>query len=75
MRKIAVFTATRAEYGLLYWLMKAIQDSSDLDLQLLVSGMHLAPQFGKPGKKLKRMALRLMKKSKCYWLPTPLWAL
>lgn len=45
-RKIAVFTGTRAEYGLLYWLMKDIQADPDLTLKLLVSGMHLSPEFG-----------------------------
>jgi UDP-hydrolysing UDP-N-acetyl-D-glucosamine 2-epimerase len=46
MRKIAVFTGTRAEYGLLYWLLKDIQTDADLQLQLLVSGTHLSPEFG-----------------------------
>ena len=46
MRKIAVFTGTRAEYGLLYWLMKAIQIDLDLILQVIVSGMHLSPHYG-----------------------------
>ena len=46
MRKIAVFTGTRAEYGLLYWLLKDIQQDSALELQLLVSAMHLSPEFG-----------------------------
>ncbi len=46
MRKIAVFTGTRAEYGLLYWLLKDIQQDPDLELQLLVSAMHLSPEFG-----------------------------
>ncbi len=46
MKKIAVFTGTRADYGLLYWLLKDIQASHTLDLQLLVSGMHLSPEFG-----------------------------
>lgn len=45
-RKVAVFTGTRAEYGLLYWLMKDIQNDEDLALQVLVSGMHLSPEFG-----------------------------
>lgn len=44
--KVAVFTGTRAEYGLLYWLLKDIQDDPELVLQLLVSGMHLSPEFG-----------------------------
>ena len=46
MLKIAVFTGTRAEYGLLYWLIKDIQLDSELELQLLVAGMHFSPEFG-----------------------------
>lgn len=46
MRKIAVFTGTRAEYGLLYWLLKDIKTDPDLELQLIVSAMHLSPEFG-----------------------------
>ena len=45
-KKVAVFTGTRAEYGLLFWLLKDIQNDTELDLQLLVSGMHLSPEFG-----------------------------
>ncbi len=45
-KKVAVFTGTRAEYGLLFWLMKDIQTDPELSLQLLVSGMHLSPEFG-----------------------------
>lgn len=45
-RKICVVTGTRAEYGLLYWLMKGIQQDEDLKLQLVVTGMHLSPEFG-----------------------------
>lgn len=46
MKKIAVFTGTRAEYGLLYWLLKDIQAHPSLELQILVSAMHLSPEFG-----------------------------
>lgn len=45
-RKICVVTGTRAEYGLLRWLMRAIADDPALDLQLVVTGMHLSPEFG-----------------------------
>ncbi len=45
-RKICVVTGTRAEYGLLYWLMKEIEADSELELQLIVTGMHLSPEFG-----------------------------
>lgn len=33
MRKVAVFTGTRAEYGLLYWLLKDLQQDSEIELQ------------------------------------------
>src|SRR3972149_11358550 len=45
-RKICVVTGTRAEYGLLYWLMKEMQNDQDLELQIIVTGMHLSPEFG-----------------------------
>lgn len=45
-RKIAVFTGTRAEYGLLYWLMKDIEANPNLQLLTIVSAMHLSPEFG-----------------------------
>lgn len=44
--KITVFTGTRAEYGLLFWLLHDIKNDPELDLQLLVSGTHLSPEFG-----------------------------
>lgn len=47
MKKIAVFTGTRAEYGLLYWIIKGLHESSRVELQLYVGGMHLSPEFGK----------------------------
>ena len=46
MKNIAVVTGTRAEYGLLKPLLKAITKSDNLNLQLLVTGMHLMPEFG-----------------------------
>lgn len=45
-RKICVVTGTRAEYGLLFWLMKAVQNDPGLELQLIVTGTHLEPRFG-----------------------------
>lgn len=45
-RKICIVTGTRAEYGLLYWLMKEIADDDYLKLQIIATGMHLSPEFG-----------------------------
>ena len=46
MRKVCVVTGTRAEYGLLRWVMEGIRDSELLELQLVVTGAHLSPEFG-----------------------------
>lgn len=45
-RKVCVVTGTRAEYGLLYWLMKELQNDPQFYLQIIVTGMHLSPEFG-----------------------------
>ena len=45
-RKICVVTGTRAEYGLLFWLMKSINDDPKLELQIIATGMHLSHEFG-----------------------------
>ncbi|WP_107796780.1 UDP-N-acetylglucosamine 2-epimerase [Campylobacter concisus] len=54
MRKICVVTSTRAEYGLLYWLLKEIEADSELKLQLIVTGMHLSPEFGLTYKEIEK---------------------
>ncbi len=45
-RKICVLTGTRAEYGLLYWLMQEIAADADLELQIIATGTHLSPEYG-----------------------------
>ncbi len=45
-RKICVVTGSRAEYGLLRWVIHDIRQTPDLELQLVVTGMHLSPEFG-----------------------------
>ena len=47
MRRVCVFTAARSEFGQLLGLMKAIAEDPALELRLLVSGAHLAPEFGR----------------------------
>lgn len=46
MRNITVVTGTRAEYGLLKNIMKSIDNDDELNLQLVVTGMHLSPKYG-----------------------------
>jgi len=53
-RKICVVTGSRAEYGLLRWVMEAIRAAPDLRLQLIVTGMHLSPEFGLTYREIER---------------------
>ncbi|MEZ9057318.1 UDP-N-acetylglucosamine 2-epimerase [Vibrio pelagius] len=61
-QKVAVFTGTRAEYGLLFWLLKDIQSDPDLELQLLVSGMHLSPEFGETYQQIEKDGFKIDEK-------------
>lgn len=45
-RRICVVTGSRAEYGLLRWVMQAVDDTKDMELQVVATGMHLVPEFG-----------------------------
>ena len=54
MKKICVVTGTRAEYGLLYWLLKEIEADKELQLQVIVTGMHLSPEFGLTYKEIEK---------------------
>ncbi|MFY4808192.1 UDP-N-acetylglucosamine 2-epimerase [Aliarcobacter butzleri] len=54
MKKVCVITGTRAEYGILYWLLKEIQVDTKLELQLIVTGMHLSPEFGLTYKEIEK---------------------
>jgi UDP-hydrolysing UDP-N-acetyl-D-glucosamine 2-epimerase len=45
-RKVAVVTGARSEYGLLYWLLKELQQNSEFELQLIVTGAHLKKELG-----------------------------
>ncbi len=53
-RKIAVVTGTRAEYGLLYWIIKGIHEDPGLELQLIATGMHLSAEFGNTVKEIEK---------------------
>ena len=54
MKKICVVTGTRAEYGLLYWLMKEIEVDNEFELQIIATGMHLSPEFGLTYKEIEK---------------------
>ena len=58
-RTIAVFTGSRADYGLLFWLMKDIQAHGELTLQTLVSGMHLSAKHGDTCRDIQKDGFRI----------------
>ncbi len=61
-RKVCIFTGTRAEYGLLNPLMREILDEQDLELQIIVSGMHLSPEFGSTYKEIEKEGFEINEK-------------
>lgn len=61
-RKICIVTGTRAEYGLLRWVMQGIKEDAELTLQVIVTGMHLAPEFGLTYQEIERDGFRIDRK-------------
>lgn len=53
-RKVCVVTGTRADYGLLYWLIKEVKVDPNLELQIIATGMHLSPEFGLTYKEIEK---------------------
>jgi GDP/UDP-N,N'-diacetylbacillosamine 2-epimerase (hydrolysing) len=62
MKRICVVTGSRAEYGLLRWVMDGIKRSKILELQILVTGMHLSPEFGLTYKEIEKDGFEINKK-------------
>lgn len=62
MRKICVVTGSRAEYGLLSGLMRAIQEDKELQLQVIATNMHLSPEFGLTYREIEKDGFRIDKK-------------
>lgn len=58
-RRVCVVTGTRAEYGLLRWVMEAIRRTQGLELQLIVTGMHLSPEFGLTYREIEKDGFRI----------------
>lgn len=65
MKKIAVITGTRAEFGLLSPLIEEIQNEQDMQLQLIVTAMHLSPEFGYTVDEIEKKGYKIDKKVEC----------
>jgi len=65
MKKIAIVTGTRADYGLLRPLIKAVEESFDFELQLIVTAMHLSSEFGYTVQEIEKDGFPIAKKVEC----------
>lgn len=65
MKKIAVITGTRAEFGLLRPLIDQILLSNEFQLQLIVTAMHLSPEFGYTADEIEKSGYKIAKKVEC----------
>lgn len=61
-KNICVITGTRAEYGLLSPLIKKISIDDSLNLQLVVTGAHLSPEFGLTYKEIEKDGFKIDKR-------------
>ena len=64
-RRIAVVTTSRADYGHLSWVLRDIGAHPDLDLQLVVIGAHLSPEFGHTVDEIERDGLAASERIEC----------
>jgi GDP/UDP-N,N'-diacetylbacillosamine 2-epimerase (hydrolysing) len=62
MVKICVVSGARSEYGLLRWVMEGIRSSLKLELQVIVTGMHLSPEFGLTYREIEQDGFRIDRK-------------
>lgn len=61
-RTICVITGTRAEYGLMRWVMQGIKDDPELTLQVIATGMHLSPEFGLTYREIEKDGFKIDRK-------------
>ena len=64
MKKFSVFSGSRSEYGLLKSLIKKLNNSKNIDLDLIVSGSHLMEKFGNTIEEIKNDKIKISKKIK-----------
>ncbi len=61
-RRVCIVTGSRADYGLLRWVMEHVRAAPDLELQTVATGMHLAPEFGLTCKEIEKDGFRIDRK-------------
>lgn len=61
-KKVCIITGSRAEFGLLRFVVEGVKNSSVLELQLVVTGMHLSSEFGLTYKEVEESGFKINKK-------------
>ena len=65
IRRIAVLTTSRADYGHLYWPLRELDSNPDIDLRLIVVGAHLSPEFGNTIVEIERDGFEIADRIEC----------
>lgn len=65
MKKVLVVTGTRADYGIYHPILSVIENEPTLDLNLLVTGMHLSPQHGYTIENIKQDGFKIFAQVDC----------
>ena len=58
-RKILYITGTRADYGLMQSVLRKIEEHPKLELELIVTGMHIMPEFGMTINEIKKDGFKI----------------
>jgi UDP-hydrolysing UDP-N-acetyl-D-glucosamine 2-epimerase len=58
-RKILYITGTRADYGLMQSVLRAMEEHPKLELELIVTGMHIMPEFGMTINEIKKDGFKI----------------
>lgn len=61
-RRVCVITGTRAEYGLLRWVMEEVRNDHEMELQIIATGSHLSPEFGLTYREIETDGFRINRK-------------
>src|SRR3954470_24913263 len=64
-RRIVVVTTSRADYCHLYWPLRDLQSSGEVDLRVLALGPHLSPEFGLTVREIERDGFTVEERVEC----------
>jgi UDP-N-acetylglucosamine 2-epimerase (non-hydrolysing)/GDP/UDP-N,N'-diacetylbacillosamine 2-epimerase (hydrolysing) len=65
MRTVAVVTTSRADYSHLYWVLRELDASAEIELRLIVAGAHLSPAFGMTVRQIEADGFRVDARVEC----------